>query len=442
MPGLVHSFSHEGHDMHQPAIHVIQPPGNSRILDPRSFSTSSKPPVSYAGYIFTKTPTEYTGQKETWAIIDREQIPASQADLKSQIEKSRKRGVTGLDQYMDSEMKGFKRKQIDELIRDCVRLDPDHRFEYIIASIKRDTRRRQSGPETSTMQVILKRQLRPGIDMQGPPFMGFGSIRLPSGGFVDLSGAAGSAGAEDNASMICHPDTMHLCERSRDKPWVQVDHLETRSPIEHAHSLHGHPSFAEEDPDVKYGDEDPSTGNSFEDSVGVGTSNVHDGSRDVRSPLGDVSVEHDAAPSPMRLNAPHFFIGRAPSPEVIESHSDHSPTHEINFGQPSLRLDGSHHDHPIFGEEVPNLKHGQSELLGAQHHEEINDLKSLSSDKDTQSINLKLILRISKPLRRVVRHVRGEPEYHYNRTNDLISLSTQSRQSSLVSAARYYPQSS
>ena len=127
------------------------------------------------------------GQKETWAIVNKERIPVSQTDLKTQVEKHRKKGVTGLDQYMHPDMKGFKREQIDELIRECVGMDPDYRFEYIIASIKRDTRRRrQGGLETSTMQVILQRQPRAGIDMQGP-FIGFGSIRLLSSGSVDLS---------------------------------------------------------------------------------------------------------------------------------------------------------------------------------------------------------------------------------------------------------------
>ena len=165
-------------------------------------------------------------------------MPASQADLKSQVEKNRKRGVTGLDQYMDSEMKGFKRKQIDELVRECVRMDPDQRFEYIIASIKRDTRRRQSGPETSTMQVILKRQPRAGIDMQGPPFMGFGSIRLPSGGFVDLSGAAAAEDYERSSqnSSNGHRPGMYPFERHISDPWVHVDRPDMRPPIHHAHS--------------------------------------------------------------------------------------------------------------------------------------------------------------------------------------------------------------
>ena len=392
----------------QPAIHVIQPSGYGFMPEPRPFSTSSKPPIGYAGYTFTKNPAEHMGQKETWAIVKREQMPASQADLKSEVEKSRKEGVTGLDQYMDSEMKGFKRKQIDELIRDCIRLDPDYRFEYIIASVKRDTKRQQRVPVTSTMQVILKRQPRVGIDMRGPPFMRFGSIRLPSGGFVDLSGVAG---AEDSSSMICHPDD--------------------------------HASFAEHVANVKNG-EDLSIANRFEEYIGMRTSNVHGVTDDVRSPFGDVFVGHDAAPSPVKLNAPHFSIGRTLSPQLGVSHNDQSDVHVIDFGQPSPRLDDSHHDHPIFDEEAHDMK---EELSGAQHHEETNDLKPLSSNKNTESVDLRPESRISEPLSRTFHHVRDEPEYHYNWTDDLISLSTLSCHSSLVSAARsfskspYFPES-
>ena len=108
VPRLVHDFD-PGSRYDRYNIHVIQPPGYGHMPDPHAFSTSSKPPIGYAGYIFTKNPLEHAGQKETWAIINREHMPASQADLKSQFEKSRKRGITGLDQYMDSEMKGFKR---------------------------------------------------------------------------------------------------------------------------------------------------------------------------------------------------------------------------------------------------------------------------------------------------------------------------------------------
>ncbi|KAM0798925.1 hypothetical protein BDR22DRAFT_964184 [Usnea florida] len=168
----------------QPAIHIIQPPGYGHVPSPHSFSTSSEPSISYAGYTFTNDPAEHMGQQETWAIANKERMPASQADLKSQVDKNLKRGITGLDQYLASKMTVFKRRQIDELIRECIRMDEDGRFEYVIASIKSDMRRRKSGP--STMQVILKRQPRTGIIMRGP-VMEFSSISLPSSGLVDVS---------------------------------------------------------------------------------------------------------------------------------------------------------------------------------------------------------------------------------------------------------------
>lgn len=251
MPGLVNDFGHVhlepnahhfGHDMHKPTIQLVHPPpGYSNMPDPRSFLGNSKPPIGYIGYTFTKHPAEHPGQKETWAIVNKELMPASQADLKNQIEKRRKRGVTGLDQYTDPEMKGFKQKQIDELIRQCIAMDPDRRFEYNIASIRRDTkRRRQGGTETSTMHVILKRQPRADIDMQGP-FIGFGNLHFPLSGLVDLSGAEESEKWSHNSSnghkSGAYPFARHLSE-----PWVHVAHPNERPPAHRGHSYEdGHP---------------------------------------------------------------------------------------------------------------------------------------------------------------------------------------------------------
>ena len=232
---------HFEHSMQQPAIQIIQPPGYGQMPDPRSFPSNGKPPPGYIGYTFTKHPAEHVGQKETWAIVNKELMPASQADLKNQVEKHRKKGVTALEQYSDPDMKGFKRKQIDELIRECVAREPDHRFEYNIASIKRDTRRRQSGLETSTMQVILKRQARPGVNIQGA-FMGFGNFRPPMGGVVDLSGADDYEKSSQNSSNG-HKPGAYPFQRHLSEPWVHVVHPDARPPAQHAHSHsyeHGH----------------------------------------------------------------------------------------------------------------------------------------------------------------------------------------------------------
>ena len=249
MPGLANDFNRMhlepnvhpfAHNMQQPAIQLIQPQGYGHMPDPRSFPSNGKPPASYVGYTFTKHPVEHVGQKETWAIVDRELMPGSQADLKDQVEKHRKKGVTGLDQYNNSDMKGFKRKQIDELIRECTKRELDHRFVYTIASIKRDTKRRQSGPETSAMQVILRRQTRPGVAVQGP-FVGFGNIRVPMNALVDLSGAEDYERMSQNSSNGHRPGAYPI-DRHMSEPWVHVTHADGRSPAQHAHSQeHAHP---------------------------------------------------------------------------------------------------------------------------------------------------------------------------------------------------------
>ena len=254
MPGLVNDFSrlhldpnahHIQHNMQQPAIQLIQPNGYGHMPDPRSLPNNGKPAVGtvgYVGYTFTKHPVEHVGQKETWAIADKELMPGSQADLKNQADKHRKKGVTGLDQYNDSDMKGFKRKQIDELIRECSAMDVDRRFQYNVASIKRDTRPRRgrSGTETSTMLVILKRQPRPGISIQGP-FLGFGNLRLPVNGIVDLSGADDYEKSSQNSSNG-HKPGAYPFERHLSEPWVHVVHPDARPHAQHAHSHeHAHP---------------------------------------------------------------------------------------------------------------------------------------------------------------------------------------------------------
>ena len=129
--------------------------------------------VSYEGYPFTKCDSKQTGQKETWAVARMDPMPVSQADLKAQIEQNRKKHISALDEYNDDQMKGNKRKQVDNLIRERTKVDGDYGYEYVLASIKRDSRRTKSKiPETLSMQVILKRQPIAGFlhePSAGPP---------------------------------------------------------------------------------------------------------------------------------------------------------------------------------------------------------------------------------------------------------------------------------
>ena len=133
--------------------------------DPRhqSHNTSSGE-VSYEGYTFTRCKAHHKGQKETWAVAQMVPMPVSQRDLKDQIKKSRKKHVSASDEYNDDKMKGFKRKQVDNLIRERTKIDGDYGYEYELASIKLDSRKTKSkDTETLSMQVILKRQLMAGF---------------------------------------------------------------------------------------------------------------------------------------------------------------------------------------------------------------------------------------------------------------------------------------
>ena len=154
--------------------------------------------VSYEGYTFTKCDSKQTGQKETWAVARMDPMPVSQEDLKAQIEKNRKKHISALDEYNDDNMKGNKRKQVDNLIRERTKVDGDYGYEYVLASIKRDSRRTKSKtPETLSMQVILKRQPIAGFlhePSAGPP-IDF-HAKLPSQ-VMDLTSREDSGKVED-----------------------------------------------------------------------------------------------------------------------------------------------------------------------------------------------------------------------------------------------------
>lgn len=153
--------------------HRVYPPGptpgsprmsqSERILPPapRPPPPHSKPrQTSYEGYTFTKVHSNQTGLKETWAIAKMVPMPVSQDDLKDEIKRNRKKNISALDEYNDRNMKGFKRKHVDNLIRERTKIDGDYGYEYVLASIKLESRKpKGNNSETLSMQVILKRQL-------------------------------------------------------------------------------------------------------------------------------------------------------------------------------------------------------------------------------------------------------------------------------------------
>lgn len=152
----------------------------------RASEGNAKSLTSYEGYIFTKMRAEHAGQKETWAYARKTTMPVSQGDMRDQVAKQYKRGLTGMKQFEAQEMAGFKRRQIERLIDDRARRD-DPNFEYTLVSVKLEQRRLRSGSyENSAMRVILKRQLRPGVPFH--PAMPAAGAPSPSNEVVDLTG--------------------------------------------------------------------------------------------------------------------------------------------------------------------------------------------------------------------------------------------------------------
>ena len=151
------------HFNHNRASHSPEFDGDHDIR-PQEFNTSLphdgklKEPVSYEGYTFTKLRPELPGQAETWARVKKTPMVMAQKALYEETKKQKNKGPS------DKDMIGFKRRQIDHLIEQRTRTDEDMRFEYKLASLKLKQSVNVKGQrETTSMQVILKRQLRPGV---------------------------------------------------------------------------------------------------------------------------------------------------------------------------------------------------------------------------------------------------------------------------------------
>lgn len=112
----------------------------------------------FEGYAFTKHNVTHDSPKKTWAFVLQTQMPVSQDDLRREVDKQVRKGGSALEQYQAPEMKGFKREEVDELIRRRNLEDP--RVEYKLASIKLEGRRMHGTFQTSSMHVVLRRQLR------------------------------------------------------------------------------------------------------------------------------------------------------------------------------------------------------------------------------------------------------------------------------------------
>ena len=183
-----HSSAFDGNfPIHAPPFDPGLPlDGNGKVL------------VTYEGWTFTKDVAVRPDQKETWAKVVKTPMVGSQADLREVVGKQNKKGKSAASQLSSPEMKGFKRQQIDRLIADRTRADPDPRFEYKLAALKLEQGRNRRGRETVEMKTILKRQLRPGYAQ--PSTSARGPTQAVEGEVVDLTGAEETNSSQDSYS--------------------------------------------------------------------------------------------------------------------------------------------------------------------------------------------------------------------------------------------------
>ncbi|KAL8825154.1 MAG: hypothetical protein Q9191_004582 [Dirinaria sp. TL-2023a] len=204
---------------------------------------NGKVPVTYEGCIFTKEVALRPDQKETWAKVVKTPMVASQADLREIVTKQKKKGKSVASQLSSVEMKGYKRQQIDRLIADSDRADPDPRFEHKLAALKLEQGRNSKGRETLEMKAILKRQLRPGYAQ--PSASARGPTQAVEGEIVDLTGAEETNYSQDSYSTGTSGRYPHSPPQGYAQPWVNhaaPPHLhDTRYVPQPTYGHAGHP---------------------------------------------------------------------------------------------------------------------------------------------------------------------------------------------------------
>ncbi|KAL8683871.1 MAG: hypothetical protein Q9186_000214 [Xanthomendoza sp. 1 TL-2023] len=158
-------------------------------LDP-AFDTSllRKEKETYEGYNFERIIPRQPNEKATWALVTKTRMPIGQNELRAMVDKQKRKGPSAAWNLLRSdEMKGFKRRQVDELISDRKAADP--RFEHELVGLKLDqTSDRRGTRSTTAFQVILKRQLRKDLSNAGSA--GLGPLHESHREVVDLTGGS------------------------------------------------------------------------------------------------------------------------------------------------------------------------------------------------------------------------------------------------------------
>ncbi|KAI4256205.1 MAG: hypothetical protein L6R42_006352 [Xanthoria sp. 1 TBL-2021] len=172
---------------HQPP-HPPPMPGLGNLGPEFDTSLLRKEKDVYEGYHFEKVVPQQPNEKATWALVTKTKMPIGQNELRAMVDKQKRKGPSAAWNLLKSdEMKGFKRKQVDELIGDRMAADP--RFDHDLVGLKLDQHTDRRGSRTTTaFQVILKRQLRKDLSSAGPA--GLGKLHESHREVIDLTGGS------------------------------------------------------------------------------------------------------------------------------------------------------------------------------------------------------------------------------------------------------------
>ena len=167
-----------------PNIQVIDPEARAEKPAPKAEKAEASLPLNssgklepfYEGFTFTRLPSE-RGEKPTWSRAIKTAMPVAHQDLAVEVRKQRAKGVVAITLY--NGMGNLRKAQVDHLISEKNKNEKDRRLEWKLADIRSEKKK----GEITSMQVIVKRILKPDVIQSSTA-----KTKSPAGGdIIDLN---------------------------------------------------------------------------------------------------------------------------------------------------------------------------------------------------------------------------------------------------------------
>ncbi len=138
---------------------VAGPPRTSQPKQP------SIVPTTYQGWTFVKSKPEHRGEKSTWRLVDRTQMPLSSEVLEAGVKRRKAKN-------RDTLMKDLKllssnqRNQIDRLVEEKMRAETNPDVEWTLAGLDLETQKINpfmAPTELTRFDAIIKRAMKPAV---------------------------------------------------------------------------------------------------------------------------------------------------------------------------------------------------------------------------------------------------------------------------------------